>query len=99
MENNYQSTGSIGVPISPKQLSQTERAFGLASDNERMLMDSISLLEEKLKPILREPNPSTTEECQKSESFVAIAEAIRKLGTEFEFANNKIRNLLERLEI
>ena len=85
----------------PKQLSQTERALELSDSNSRMLMESISRLEEKLKPILREQSPQTVDkDCErKEESFVAVAEAIKKNGEIFLFANSRIRDILGRLEI
>jgi len=97
-QEEQKQSGLASVPS--KQTSQTEQAFNQAEGNSRMLFDSIMLLEEKLKPILRIPNPSAQgEDCAKAESFVPLAEVVRKLGSDFAFANNRIRNLLERLEI
>lgn len=92
-------TNDARLTGAPKQLSQMERAFGLANTSKQALTDSISLLEERLKPILRSPNPSTAGECEKEEEFVVVAEAVKKLGREFEFANSRIRSILDRLEI
>ena len=70
MEFNNQSMAS-GLTSPQKQLSQTGRALVLADDNSRMLMDSISLLVEKLNPILRSPQPTTTGgECEKSDFYL-----------------------------
>ena len=94
-----EETNSCGIATPSKQMSQTERALKLTDENSRMLFDSISLLEKKLEPIMRNPNPCTEGECSKEESFVALAENIRKIGMDFGFANNKIRDLINRLEI
>lgn len=84
----------------PKQLSQTERALNETKDKDLMLFDSISLLEERLKPILRILPPIIEgADCKVAENFVALAGEINKLGSDFLFANAKIRSLLERLEI
>jgi hypothetical protein len=93
-----EQSGLTGVPS--KQTSQIDRAFNQVGENSRLLFDSISLLEEKLKPVLRSLNPSTQgEDCAKVENFVPLAEGVRKIGSDFSFANSRIRNLLERLEI
>ena len=90
---------SGGAQVAPKQIFQTEKVIGTATDNSRMLMDSISLLEERLNPILRHPNSDTAGKDEKSESLVLVAEEIRKLGMGFEVANRRIRDILGRLEI
>ncbi len=96
---NINSMGSVGLTPAPKQLSQTDRALSLTEGNIKMLMDSISLLEQKLNPVLRALSPKTTGECAKEEDFVAMAEVIRKFGYEINFANSRIKDILERLEI
>mgnify|MGYP001575098329 FL=1 len=83
---------------SSRQISQIERVLKQMDENKRMLLDSIILLEEKLSPITRPQNPSVGE-CEKEESLIPLAEAIRKFGNDFAFADVKIRSLIERIEI
>ncbi len=93
------SENMCGSVNPPKQISQTEKELKIAEDNSRILIDSISLLEEKIKLILRSSTPCIEEENIEKEQLVPIAESFKKLGNKFIFANNKIRNLIERVEI
>ena len=96
--NEANMCGDSAIP--PKQMSQTEKQFNIATDNAKMLYGSISLLSEKLKPILRDKSQDTgVGDCKKEEALVPMAESFRKLGSEIMFANGRIRGLLDRLEI
>ena len=89
-----------GIATPPKQISQTENQLNIVNYNVKMLHGSISLLSEKLKPILRSQSPATVGECMKEPvELVPIAENFKKLGSDIMFANSQIRDLLERIEI
>ncbi len=96
---NENDCGVVSGLAKIQKMSQVESQIKQASLNKEDLFKTISLLEEKLKPICREMEKDQCIEEGKEPSLVPIAETIKNFGLDFAVSNNRIRSLIDRLEI
>ncbi len=96
--NDEQNHG-LSSSDSPKKISQVEEQLIYCDKVRNQLSNMIDRLNDRLSAVLRSPNPLTVGECEKEMSLTPIAEAIKKNGREIDFFVNRIRDIIDRLEV
>ena len=101
MEGLQTASGLMGnnklnTPIS---VSTTEQQTLSLHESVSELSKLVSNLCQRLSPVLRSSNPSTTGEGRKDEELPTLANAIRQSRYIVQGANNQLNDILTRLDI
>jgi len=97
------SIGGLQTPtpeVSGKsKQGQIDRQFNFLSDTIDRLGKTISILEDKLNPILGESLPQKESQDKEAGNSVLLAEVIRTQKLRVSSLNRQLRNILERIEL
>jgi len=93
-----ENIGGLTSTTPPKQLSEVEQQFNYCNKARENLGTLIETLEDRLAPILRKIS-SGEAIGSKEEELTPLANEIKKFGSVMEIFSNRIKSILERLEI
>lgn len=98
---NNASAGLMGSAKSntPVSVSTTEQQTLSLHESVSELSKLVSVLFERLNPVLRSPNPSSVGEGRKDEELPTLANAIRQSRYIVQNVNGQLNDILGRLDI
>ena len=92
-------SGSNQLSAAPKNQSATERETIALHETASVLSKIVSILHERLQPILRQPLPATGTGENKEETLTAVANAVRQSRQLVQGSVFQLEDILQRLDI